>query len=73
MINLFNINTYKIDTANFTHLSHDKVVEEFEYRFAEYVGADFACSANSASSLLFLASRYDFLFIFLSLFYIFYR
>ena len=55
MINLFNINTYKIDTANFTHLSHDKVVEEFEHRFAEYVGADFSCSANSASSLLFLA------------------
>ena len=57
MINLFNINTYKIDTANFTHLSHDKVVEEFEHRFAEYVGADFACSANSASSLLFLALK----------------
>ncbi len=55
MIPLFNINNYKIDTSNFFHLLHDKVVTEFEKNFAEYVGAKYSCMANSASSLLFLS------------------
>ena len=55
MINLFNINHYTIDTSKFSNLIHDDVVHEFEYAFAEYVGAKYACSANSASSLIFLA------------------
>ena len=55
MISLFNINHHKVDTRKFTNLLHDKIVNEFEQSFAEYVGAKYACSANSASSLLFLA------------------
>ena len=60
MINLFNINTYNINTTTFSSLVHDSVVTELEEEFAEYVGAKYACSANSASSLLFLAlSSYE--------------
>jgi len=55
MIELFNINHYKIDTSRFSNLLHDEVVCEFEQAFAEYVGAKYACFANSASSLLFLS------------------
>jgi len=55
MINLFNINHYEIDTSRFSNLLHDEVVTDFEHKFAEYVGAKHACSANSASSLLFIA------------------
>ena len=57
MIQLFNIPSHKIDTSKFSHLLHGKVVEEFESRFAEYVGAKYACTANSASSLLYLALK----------------
>lgn len=55
MMNLFNINNYTIDTNRFSNLLHDGVVQEFECAFAEYVGAKYACFANSASSLLFLS------------------
>ena len=55
MISLFNVNHYQIDTSKFSNLLHDEIVTEFEHRFAEYVGAKYACSANSASSLLYLA------------------
>ena len=55
MINLFHVNNYQIDTSKFSNLLHDSIVQEFEHHFAEYVGAKYACSANSASSLLFLA------------------
>ena len=55
MINLFHINNYTIDTSKFSNLLHDSIVQEFECAFAEYVGAKYACSANSASSLLFIA------------------
>jgi len=58
MINLFNIPNYKIDTSKFSNLLHDKIVTEFEQNFAEYVGAKYAVSFNSASSALFLLSRY---------------
>ena len=57
MINLFNINNYTIDTAKFSNLLHDNVVADFEKSFAEYVGAKYACSANSASSLIYLATK----------------
>jgi len=55
VISLFNINQYQIDTSQFNNLLHGSIVQEFEYAFAEYVGAKYACSANSASSLLFLS------------------
>jgi dTDP-4-amino-4,6-dideoxygalactose transaminase len=55
MINLFDINDYKIDTSKLGNLLHGSIVHEFEGAFAEYVGAKYACSANSASSLLFLS------------------
>ena len=55
MISLFNINNYQIDTSRFNNLLHGDVVSEFEQAFAEYVGAKYACFANSASSLLFLS------------------
>jgi dTDP-4-amino-4,6-dideoxygalactose transaminase len=55
MIGLFSVNNYNIDTSKFSNLLHDKIINEFEQSFAKYVGAKYACSANSASSLLFLA------------------
>ena len=48
---LFNINNYKIDTSKFGSLLHD-FEDELEQQFAKYVGAKYACVANSASSLL---------------------
>ena len=55
MINLFNIENYTIDTSKFENVLHGSIVNEFEEAFAEYVGAKYACSANSASSLLYLS------------------
>jgi len=57
MIELFNIPNCKVDTSSFSHLLHGDIVKEFEQRFAEYVGAKYACTANSASSLLYLALK----------------
>lgn len=57
MINLFHIPQHKIDTSEFSHLLHDKIIEEFEQSFAGYVGAKYACFANSASSLIYLSLR----------------
>tara|TARA_R110000824_G_scaffold388588_2_gene584214 strand:- start:206 stop:1123 length:918 start_codon:yes stop_codon:yes gene_type:complete len=57
MITLFNINNYQIDTSELGNLLHGKIVEEFEQAFAEYVGAKYACFANSASSLLYLSLK----------------
>jgi len=57
MIRLFDIPNHTIDTSDFTNLLHDKVVTEFEERFAEYVGAKYACSVNSATSAIFLIMR----------------
>jgi dTDP-4-amino-4,6-dideoxygalactose transaminase len=56
MINLFEVNDYKVDTSKFSNLLHDKIVREFEENFAAYVGAKYACSANSASSLICLSN-----------------
>lgn len=57
MINLFNIPNYTIDTSKFSHVLHGAIVSEFERNFARYVGAKYACTSNSASSLIFLALR----------------
>ena len=54
MITLFNISSYKINTADFSHLLHGQVVEDFENQFCEYVGAKYACSINSATNAIFL-------------------
>ena len=55
MISLFNIPTHNIDTSKFSNLLHDKVVEEFERKIADYVGAKYACSINSATNAIFLS------------------
>ena len=55
MIQLFNINTHKIDTSEFSNLLHDDVVIKFERIIAQYVGAKYACSVNSATSVIFLS------------------
>lgn len=54
MINLFQINNYNIKTNSFTNLLHDKNVAEFEKKIANYVGAKYACSINSATNAIFL-------------------
>ena len=54
MIDLFNINRYAIDTAEFKNVLHDNIVQEFEEEFAQYIGAKYACSVNSASNAIFL-------------------
>lgn len=51
---LFNVNNYNIDTKKFNHLLHD-FESELEEKICEYVGADYACIGNSASSLMALA------------------
>jgi dTDP-4-amino-4,6-dideoxygalactose transaminase len=55
MMQLFNIQNYTIDTSLFKNILHDEIITEFEREFALYVGAKYACFANSASSLLFLS------------------
>lgn len=57
MIQLFNINNYQIDTSELGNLLHGEIVEEFEQAFADYVGAKYACFANSASSLIYLSLK----------------
>lgn len=55
MINLFNLNAFKLNTNKYSNLLHDKNVNEFENIIAEYVGAKYAVSFNSATSAIFLA------------------
>ncbi len=55
MIQLFNINNHIIDTSKFSHLLHDGVVIEFEKKIADYVGAKYACSVNSATNAIYLS------------------
>jgi dTDP-4-amino-4,6-dideoxygalactose transaminase len=55
MIQLFNINNHIIDTSNYSNLLHDKVVNEFEFKILEYVGAKYAVTFNSATSAIFLS------------------
>ena len=54
MINLFSFENYIIDTSRFSNILHDKIVTEFENKFAEYVGAKYACGINSATNAIFL-------------------
>ena len=54
MIQLFNIPNYNIDTSKFSHYLHGDIVTQFESKFAEYVGAKYACSVNSATNAIFL-------------------
>ena len=54
MISLFNINDYIIDTSRFSGL-HDKIVDEFEQKIADFVGAKYACGVSSATNAIFLA------------------
>ena len=60
MIKLFNIPNYLIDTSKFSHYLHGNIVTEFENNFKEYVGADYACSINSATNAIFLSLTYNF-------------
>ena len=55
MIQLFKVSTHNIDTSKFSNLLHDNVVEEFEKTIADYVGAKYACSINSATNAIFLS------------------
>ena len=54
MIRLFNINDHIIDTSKLTGL-HDKIVDEFEQKIADFVGAKYACGVSSATNAIFLA------------------
>ena len=53
-IKLFHIENYIIDTSKFDHALHDSCVNKLEKEFAEYVGAKYACSINSATNAIFL-------------------
>ena len=55
MIQLFNINNHIIDTSNYSNILHDKIVNEFEFKILEYVGAKYAVTFNSATSAIFLS------------------
>ena len=55
MINLFNIPNYTIDTSNFSNVINDPLVEKFESKFADFVGAKYACGFNSATNAIFLS------------------
>lgn len=55
MIQLFNLNNHIIDTSKYSNLLHDSIVTKFEDTIAEYVGAKYAVTFNSATSALFLA------------------
>ena len=55
MIKLLHVNDYVVDTKNFKPLLNDSIVEEFEQSIANFVGAKYAVSLNSATSALFLS------------------
>ena len=54
MIRLFNVNDYVVDTSKFSGL-HDSIVEEFEQKIADFVGAKYACGVSSATNAIFLS------------------
>lgn len=56
MISLFHIENASIYTGQYSNLLHDDVVREFERMFADFVGAKYAVSFNSATSAIFLAT-----------------
>ena len=53
MINLFSKLKSPILQSS-DHYLHGKIVTEYEEKFADYVGAKYACSANSETSLIFI-------------------
>ena len=55
MIQLFEIKNHVLDTVNYENLLHGEIVNELESKIAEYVGAKYAVSLNSASSAIFLS------------------
>lgn len=55
MIKLFNLDNHIIDTGCFSHHLHDQGVKKFEIEFSKYVGAEYACSINSATNAIFLS------------------
>ena len=55
MIKLMHVNDYIVDTSKFRPLLNDGVVEEFENKIADYVGAKYACSIHSATMAIFLS------------------
>lgn len=54
MIQLFNIPNHTINTSDYDNLLHDKIVNVLEEKIAEYVGAKYAVTFNSATSAIFL-------------------
>jgi len=48
------VNDYVIDTSQFRPLLNDKVVQEFEERIADHVGAKYACALHSATMGIFM-------------------
>ena len=54
MIKLFNINDYTVNTSNFSNKINDLCVLEFEKKFANFVGAKYACGFSSATNAIFL-------------------
>ena len=54
MIKLFNIPDYIINTSTFSNKINDPCVEMFESKFANYVGAKYACGFSSATNAIFL-------------------
>ena len=59
MINLFHIPNYAVDTAQFTHILHGDIVDKFTENFCKYVGVQYGCPVNSATSAIFLISLYN--------------
>jgi dTDP-4-amino-4,6-dideoxygalactose transaminase len=53
-INLFHLENHIINTSDYDNLLHGKIVGVFEQTIAEYVGAKYAVSFNSATSAIFL-------------------
>ena len=55
MIKLMHVNDYVIDTSQFRPLLNDEVVQQFERKIANYVGAKYACSIHSATMAIFMS------------------
>lgn len=54
-VELFHIPSHTIVTKRFSNLLHDRIVNDFEYNFSHYVGAQHAVSINSATNAIFLS------------------
>lgn len=55
MVKLLHVNDCIVDTSKFKPLLNDSIVEEFEKTIADFVGAKYAVSLNSATSGIFLS------------------